>query len=141
MTTSQAGYDLIRHSEGFAAHVYNDNGKQAIGYGHDLLPGEDYAAGIDILEADTLLTLDVTTRFEPVLNDWLATHNITPTQGQYDALIDFEYNLGPGNLLTMLGHGWDQVPLQIMKWNHVNKVENVALTARRQAELNLWNQA
>ena len=140
MNTSQAGYDLIRHSEGFAVHEYNDNGHTAIGYGHDLLPGESFPDGVNLVEADALLTKDITTRYEPVLNDWLAEHNITPTQGQYDCLIDFEYNLGPQTLLTILGHGWDQVSVQIPRWNHVNGVVNVALTARRQAELNLWSQ-
>lgn len=141
MTTSQTGYDLIRHSEGFAAHVYSDNGMPAIGYGHDLLPDESFPDGITIQQADQLLQNDLATRYEPYLNKWIADNNVTATQGQYDALIDFTYNLGPANLLTLLSHGWDQVPEQIMRWNHVNGTVSAGLTARRQAELNLWSQA
>ena len=46
MKTSQNGLNLIEHSEGLSLTVYVDNGKPAIGYGHELLAGESYPDGI-----------------------------------------------------------------------------------------------
>ena len=137
MQISEQGVLLIKTSEGFAAHVYDDNGKPAIGYGHDLLEGESYPDGITQDEATVLLLADVSK-----LEAWLNT-NIPAdcTQGQFDALCDFGYNLGLGSLKTMLGHGWDQVPQQIPRWNNVNKQPSAGLTARRAAEVALWEQA
>lgn len=141
MTTSENGIALLKSHEGFVAHVYDDNGHDAIGYGHDLLPGESFPDGITQADADQLLREDLARRYEPFLNEWLTEHNQIATQNQFDALIDFAYNLGPGALGMMLGHGWDQVPVQIIRWNKVNSQPNAGLTARRQAELNLWEKA
>ena len=135
MQTSESGIQFIKQNEGFSANVYNDNGRQAIGYGHDLLPEESFAAGISLDEADLLLRKDLARRYEPAVNALIPPYC---TQGQFDALADFAYNLGVGSLRTMLSHGWEQVPQQIPRWNHVNGVENAGLTARRQAEVKMF---
>lgn len=139
MTTSENGLALIRSNEGFSAHVYDDNGKQAIGYGHDIQPGESFPQGINVNQASILLQQDLQERFEPTLNEWLLAHQIIPTQNQFDALMDFCYNLGPQSLLTMLGHGWDQVAQQIPRWNHSDGQVVAGLTARREKEVELFN--
>ena len=36
-------------------------------------------------------------------------------------------------------HGWYQVTEQIPRWNHVNGLVNPGLTARREAEVELFN--
>lgn len=141
MTTSDNGISLIKRSEGFAATPYEDNGKMAWGYGHDQQHGEPMPASVTLDEADKILRTDLATRFEPILNGYLISKAISATQNQYDALIDFAYNLGTGSLLTMLAHGWYQVPVQMLRWNHVDGVANAGLGARRQAEVNLWEQA
>lgn len=42
-------------------HVYPDSlGKDTIGYGHLVLPGENFKCGLDDLEADNLLDKDIT---------------------------------------------------------------------------------
>jgi lysozyme len=133
--TSERGIAFIKRNEGFSAHTYNDNGKQAIGYGHDLLPEDSYAAGVTEADADALLRKDLATRYEPVVNALIPANC---TQGQFDALVDFCYNLGPKNLQTMLSHGWADVPNQIPRWNHVNGQPNAGLTARRQAEVEMF---
>lgn len=143
MRTSEAGIALIKTNEGFSARWYNDNGKQAIGYGHDAQPGDVYAEGITLLDADTLLRHDLATRFEPPLNRLVSPDC---TQNQFDALVDFAYNLGIGNLRTMLAHGWDQVPTQILRWCKVQDpvtgeyVDSPGLKARRAAEAALFVQ-
>jgi lysozyme len=136
MQTSEGGLSLIRKSEGFSANIYDDNGKQAIGYGHDLLPGESFAPPITGEEAETLLRKDLATRFEPAVNALIPADC---TQNQFDALVDFCFNLGPANLKTMLAHGWEDVPNQIPRWNHSGGKVSPGLTARRQAEVDLFN--
>lgn len=136
MKTSQAGLDLITSSEGFSANVYNDNGRPAIGYGHDIQPGESFPDPITQSEALALLQNDLETRFEPAVNALIPPDC---TQGQFDALVDFCFNLGPANLQTMLVHGWEDVPNQIPRWCHIGGVESKGLLARRQKEVVLFN--
>ena len=133
MKTSANGIALIKKNEGLVLKVYNDNGKQAIGYGHDLLPGETYPNGITEAIATTLLVKDLA-HFEFYVNKLAPNAN----QNQFDALMDFCYNLGPERLDTMLHHGWDQIPTQILLWNRINGVPNKGLLARRQGELELF---
>jgi lysozyme len=143
MKTSERGIALIKKSEGFAAHTYNDIGAPAIGYGHRLLPNEVYAAGISMADADALLRKDLATRFEPILNVRLPADC---TQSQYDALVDFVYNVKnqPKSLEQLLSHGWDQVPVQLLRWCHAENEktgvmeENTGLKARRQAEADMF---
>ena len=135
MQISAAGIALIEENEGFESHVYMDNGKPCIGYGHDLLPGESFPNGVTQAEATALLDSDLAL-VEVVLNGLIPA---TCTQGQYDALCDFAYNLGVGALRTMLAHGWDFVPDQIIRWNHENGIVNPGLAERRQKELELFN--
>ncbi len=63
------------------------------------------------------------------------------TQNQFDALIDFGFNLGCEALETMLGHGWDQVPTQILRWDKAGGQVVPGLAARRQRELILFQTA
>lgn len=66
------------------------------------------------------------------------------TQGQYDALVSFVYNLGGGNfrsstLLKLLNQGkYDEVPEQFMRWNKARVDGKLTplkgLTRRRAAE-------
>jgi lysozyme len=66
------------------------------------------------------------------------------TQGQYDALVSFVYNLGGGNfrsstLLKKLNQGlYDEVPEQLMRWNKARVDGKLTalkgLTRRRAAE-------
>lgn len=138
MTTSENGIKFIKHYEGYAGFPYNDVGHWAWGYGHDQQPGESLPENISVAQADALLRKDLATRYEPPLNKYLADHDIVLTQNQFDAWVDFAYNLGAGSAITMISHGLDQVPAQMMRWNHVNGKENSGLTNRRAAEVALW---
>lgn len=136
MQTSEAGIAFIKSAEGYASVPYNDNGKMAWGYGHDQQPGENVPASISLDEADLLLRKDLASRYEPVVSKLVPANC---TQSQFDALVDFCYNLGPANLETMLAHGWSEVQFQIPRWNHVAGVVSAGLSARRQAEVSMWN--
>lgn len=140
MTISEAGIALIKSSEGFSAKVYDDNGHPCVGYGHDLLPSESFPDGITEDEADALLRKDLATRVEPEVNAVIPTEGgVICTQGQYDALCDFCYNLGPAALRMIVGHGWDQIPEQLPRWTFVSGKPNPGLEARRARELALFN--
>lgn len=138
MTTSENGYALIRKEEGLTLTVKGDTGgKQVIGYGHDLLPGESYPNGIDEATAEFLLEHDVA-KCEAVLNPLIPADC---TQNQFDALIDFEYETG--NVKMLLSHGWDQVPAQLPRWvyAHVNGVltKLPGMVLRRAVEAGLFS--
>jgi lysozyme len=66
------------------------------------------------------------------------------TQGQFDALVDFTYNLGGGRLaastlLRDLNAGqYDAAAEQLLVWDMAAGVVNLGLKSRREAEFNLW---
>jgi GH24 family phage-related lysozyme (muramidase) len=140
MKTSSNGIRFLQSQEGYSAHVYNDNGKPAIGNGHDLLPGESFPDGLTRQQATDLLLKDLISREANVnrLAPWA-------NQNQFDALVSFDYNLGEDHLETMLDHGRDQVPVQILRWHYKKNPitgvmeESQPLLLRRQAELALYN--
>jgi lysozyme len=133
MQTSPAGIVFIEDNEGFSATPYPDNGAPSWGYGHHQRPGENVPSSVTREQAEALLLQDMA-----LLETYLTEAEPTLSQNQFDALVDFGYNLGMGALQTMLGHGLDQVPIQIPRWNHVNGVVSPGLTARRQAETDLF---
>jgi lysozyme len=66
--------------------------------------------------------------------------NVPLTQGQFDALVDFVYNLGVGNfesstLLRDLNAGdMDAAANEFDKWDHVSGQVVAGLLRRREAE-------
>jgi lysozyme len=136
MQTSENGVAFIKTNEGFSAKVYNDNGKPCIGYGHDLLPGEEYPDGLTEQQADALLRQDLRTRFEPEVN---AVVPPTCAQSQYDALCDFCFNLGPEALRAMVAHGWAQIPAQMLRWDYSGGEPSSALLERREKEVQMFH--
>ena len=67
------------------------------------------------------------------------------TQGQFDALVDFTYNLGAGRLvsstrLKMLNAGNTAgAGQQLLLWVYAGGKPEPGLVARRKAELALWH--
>jgi lysozyme len=140
MQTSEKGLDLIRKYEGLQLVAYVcPAGKLTIGYGHT---GPDVKAGqkIDEVRADELLIKDVQ-RFEGSVNELV---RVPMTQGMFDALISFTFNLGAGSLKssTLLKKlNADDVAGaadQFLRWNKANGKELAGLTARRQSERKLF---
>jgi lysozyme len=66
------------------------------------------------------------------------------TQGQFDALVDFCFNLGAGRLasstlLRCLNAGrCDAAAEQLLRWDLAGGEVNLGLKARRETELRLW---
>lgn len=141
MQLSDAGLNLIKQSEGFRANTYNDAaGIPTIGFGHKLLPGESFPNGITEAQAEQILASDVST----ACHDVGSLVTVPLTQGQFDALVDFCYNLGRGRLagstlLRDLNAGnYDAARQQLLLWDHAGTQVLPGLQIRRQAEFNLW---
>ena len=134
MNISAAGIDFIKSNEGFRASAYPDAGGFSIGYGHHILPGQTFPHEITEQEASTLLMDDL----QPIVHCLDMNVPKDCTQNQFDALCDFGYNLGEGALLQMLGHGWNQVPEQMIRWVHVGTQVSPGLVARRKEEISMF---
>lgn len=143
MELSAAGLALLKQSEGFRSKVYLDvNGLPTIGYGHRMLHPESFPNGITEQQAVDILATDVR-------ESELAVHRLVRVplaQGQFDALVDFCFNLGSGRLaastlLADLNTGrYSAAAEQLLLWDHAGDRECAALRARREAEFHLWHQ-
>jgi lysozyme len=144
MKFSATGMELLKRSEGFRNRVYLDvAGLPTIGYGHRLLHSDSFPNGIDEPQAANLLTCDVRDAEQAVGR----LVKVPLTQGQFDALVDFTFNLGAGRLATStllksLNAGrYDDAAEQLLRWDHAGSQEIAALKARREAEVELWGNA
>ena len=143
MELSAEGLELIKTSEGFRSRIYPDLvGIPTIGYGHRVLPGESFPNGVGEAQATAILTNDVQEAEHAVTR--LVTAVLT--QGQFDALVDFCFNVGKGalagsTLLKELNAGQtDAAAQQLLVWDHAGGVVVAWLKARRHAEFQLWTQ-
>ena len=144
MELSAAGLELLKRSEGFRSRTYKDvAGIPSIGYGHRILATESFPNGIEEPQAAALLDHDVREAEQAVLR----LVRVALAQGQFDALVDFCFNLGQGrlaasSLLQDLNIGrYDAAAEQLLRWDHTGAQENTALKARREAEFHLWHSA
>ena len=145
MQVSQAGMDLSKRFEGLKLRVYLDiAGIPTIGRGHRLLHPGSFPDGITESQADEIFLVDM--RDAGLTVSQLV--KVPITQGIFDALTDFEFNLGQGRLagstlLKDLNSGdSDAAAQQLLLWDHGciegKEVEIAALKARRAAEFELW---
>jgi len=144
MTFSQDCVDLVKQSEGFSAHPYRDSaGYGTVGYGHKIVAGEDFEDGLTVSEAETLMREDLDKAAHAV-NELV---KVPLTQGQFDALADFTFNLGGANLrnstlLRKLNSGYaDEVPAELLRWIYAGGEKLSGLIVRRQREVDLWRKA
>ena len=142
MHLSSAGLELIKKSEGFRERAYSDvAGFQTVGFGHRLTPGETHPNGLTQAQADAILAADVSIAEDAVKR----LVSVPLTQGQFDALVDFVFNLGVGRLaqstlLRYLNAGkYDAAAWQLLAWDHAGTREVAGLKARREAEFRLWS--
>lgn len=92
---THAGIALIRRFEGFSATPYRcPAGYLTIGYGHVIPPGAPVPDSLTQQEAADLLAEDVMTAERAVLR----LVHAPLTDGQFDALVSFTFNLGAGAL-------------------------------------------
>ena len=96
---SKEGLALIERFEGFAAMPYRcPAGYITVGYGHVVRAGKDFSPGIKPQAARTLLARDVQVA-EAAVRRLIA---VPLTDGQFDALVSFTFNLGAGALQRAL---------------------------------------
>jgi lysozyme len=137
MKTSQNGINLIKQFEGFEPEIYQDAaGYATIGYGHLILPGEDFSQGITRIEARRLLQQDVRVAEAAVMR---LIHQPL-RQPQFDALVSFTFNLGSGalqrsTLRRKINRAEHQaVPYELLRWVWAGGRKLRGLVRRRRAE-------
>jgi lysozyme len=136
---TEAELNLIKRFEGFSPMIYIcPAGYPNIDYGHVVLAHEQaqFAAGITPAEATERLRKDVTIAERAVLR----LISVPLTDGQFDALVSFTFNLGAGALQrATLGRpidsgDHDEVPAELMKWVWAAGKRLHAPVLRRKAE-------
>lgn len=153
--TSEAGVSLIEHFESCRLTAYWDPyGKcWTIGWGHT---GLDVYEGLVIrqADADALLAQDLIDR-ENAIKKFFA--DVQLTRGQFDALVSFLFNVGPGRRgfksgLFVLGNSGKPSTLalkvlardnagaadEFLKWIYAGGVPLSGLERRRKAERQLF---
>ncbi|KJM74857.1 muraminidase [Enterobacter hormaechei subsp. steigerwaltii] len=144
MQTSEKGISLIKEFEGCKLNAYQDSvGVWTIGYGWTQpVDGKPIRAGMTIKQetAERLLKTGLVS-YE---SDVSRLVKVGLTQGQFDALVSFTYNLGArslstSTLLRKLNAGdYAGAADEFLRWNKAGgKVLN-GLTRRREAERALF---
>lgn len=140
LTYSPNGYKLTEQFEGLQLTAYRDvAGVWTNGYGntHNVVPGST-------ITMETAVS-DLASNIEGA--EFVVNRVVTVplTQNQFDALVDFVFNLGSGNfqsstLLRKLNSGdYTGAVEEFPKWNHAGGREVYGLTLRRKAEQQLFN--
>ena len=142
----------LKKSEGFEEKPYNDSaGHCTIGYGHLLHKGacadedfEKYKEGWTEDHANKVFDEDIAKHEEDVKKHV----NVELTQGQYDALVHFAYNIGGdefqnSTLLKKLNAGdYDSVPEEMRRWINITvngkKQVSEGLKKRREREIEMF---
>jgi lysozyme len=138
MTYSKTGLELTKHFEGCRLHAYEDEGAYSIGYGHR---GVAPDAICTQAQADAWLAEDI-----QFAADFIDKHvTITLSQPQFDALVDFVFNVGVGNfehstLLKLLNAGkLKEAADEFPRWNKASGKILDALSERRKDEQTEFN--
>lgn len=140
MTTSLAGYDLIKRFESCILTSYLCPAKiWTIGWGHT---GAEVRRGMVITQerADELLRIDVR-RFEKGID---ALVKVPLAQNQYDALVCFTFNIGVNafsrsTMRRLINKGeMDGASLQFGRWVKAGGKTLPGLVRRRVAEMRMF---
>lgn len=139
MKTSEKGKALIKKYEGCRLKAYKcPAGVLTIGYGHTNNVRIDDV--ITQAEADKLLDIDIVIK-EKEVNSVL---RVPVTQGQYDALVSFAFNLGIGNLkkstlLRLINQGkYKNASNEFSRWVYAGGKVLAGLVKRRNEEKELF---
>ena len=135
MKISLEGLSLIKKFEGCKLIAYKCSAREwTIGYGHTTGVKEGDVCTQE--EAEKLLRGDIF-KFEEYVQDSV---KVDLDQSQFDALVAWTFNLGPGNLrsstmLKKLNNGeYESVPFEMRRWNKAGGKTLDGLIRRRQAE-------
>ena len=140
LSYSKNGLSLTQSFEGVRLTAYQDQvGVWTIGYGHT---GSDVHTGLTITQdqANDLLMGDVS--HAAAEGNRLVT--VSLTQDQFDALVDFVFDVGIGNfasstlLRELNASNFTEAAAQFERWSHAGGVVVTGLLRRRQAEAKLF---
>ena len=141
---NQAGYDLLKNSEGLKLEAYLcPAGKWTIGYGSTL-----YEDGSKVKKGDTITK----ERADKLLNNLISMFEedakrlikVELNDNQFSALVDFIYNLGIGNfrkstLLKKINSGeLEGASEEFERWIYSNGKKLEGLRKRRKSEKELF---
>jgi lysozyme len=138
--TSDRGLKLMEEFEGFSATPYvHGDATPTIGYGTTGADVNPLPAHLTRDQAERLLKDKLTRKYEPAVNDL----HVPLTQNQFDALVSFAYNCGPGSMQWDVGRALrrhDYAGAAACFENHakVNGVVWAGLLNRRQQERALF---
>jgi|SRR5580692_8339885 lysozyme len=135
MNYSKSGLQLTERFEGVRLEAYQDSaGVWTIGYGHTFqVKAGDTCTQFQAeewLRTDTAWAVSVVTSYV----------HVPLSQGEFDALVDFTFNLGSGSfqhseLLTLINDGeFEAAAAEFDKWDHAGGKVVAGLLRRRQAE-------
>ena len=146
LTTGPDGVALVKRYEGFSDTAYERGGRWYIGYGTSCAEGA-YPDGISEDEAETLLR-DALGAAEKAVNAFCGKNGVEPSQGQFDALVSFTYNLGTNWLngdsaLVQIAAGRMsadrlETAQAFLVWCHVGGKADETLARRRLEEAALY---
>lgn len=142
MKASQRGVDLVASFEGLRLTAYKPvptERHHTIGYGHY---GPDVKPGQVISRTTALKLLREDLRWAELAVDRRVT--VPLTQGQFDALVSFVFNVGEGAFAssTLLrrvnGRRWRLAANQFLRWNKGGGHVLLGLSRRRRKERSLF---
>lgn len=141
MKTSDKGLALIKEFEGFSAKPYRcPAGVPTIGYGATYYPDGRRVTMQDrpVTEADaTAMLRSMLASYEAGVSRYV---QVPLTQGQFDALVSFAYNVGlsalkDSTLLRLVNaRDYAGAAAQFARWNRAGGKVLPGLTRRREAE-------
>jgi len=143
MRVSGAGLERLKKFEALRLNAYKDvAGKWTIGYGHLILPDEQYlrSGPITAAKAESLLRADLATAERAV--GTLVVMKLS--QSQFDALVSFVFNVGAGafarsDMLQLINAGnFNGAAAQFPRWTRAGGRQSAGLLARRAVEQNLF---
>ena len=139
MKTSQEGQALIKKFEGCELEAYQCSANVwTIGYGHTAGVNEGDVCTQE--DADRMLAEDLE-EFEGYVKEAV---DVPLEQNEFDALVAWTYNLGPGSLRssTMLkklnDSKFEELPSEMRRWNKSGGEVLDGLVRRREAEALLF---
>lgn len=141
MKLSKAGAQLIESFEGFVPHPYKDAvGVWTIGYG-STKGVNAHTPAVTRAQAEARLKSEVDATYGAAINALKLPLN----QNQFDALVSFVYNVGPGGVSssTQVGkhlraHAWKAAADALLAWDKAGGKPLAGLTRRRHTERALF---
>lgn len=145
MQASEYLIELLKDFEGYSSTAYQDSvGVWTIGYGTTHIDGKPVTAGMTCTQEDAVQY--IYDEVNPVCQQIEKLVKVPLGQEEFDALVDFCYNLGVGafkssTLLKKLNAGdYLGASEEFLKWDHAGGRVLAGLTRRRHEESDLFKE-